>query len=237
MITFGSVFSGIGGLDIGLERAGMKCSWQVEIDSYCQRVLAKHWPDVPKFGDVRMFTPTAVDVVAGGFPCQDVSVAGPKVGIDGPRSGLWRELHRVIREIRPQVAVVENTAGLLVRGIDRVLGDLAGIGYDAEWGVLSSCRFGAPHMRKRVFVVAYPANKRQGQLRRLRCEGKGQEIGAVHWSEDKSGIQRELDGVPRRMERCRGIGNAVDPRVAEWIGRRVIEMLQGNSPTILESST
>jgi DNA (cytosine-5)-methyltransferase 1 len=166
-LTFGSLFSGIGGLDLGLERAGMKCAWQVEIDPYCQKVLTKHWPNVPKFEDVRTFTPTAVDVVAGGFPCQDVSVAGPKVGIDGPRSGLWRELHRIISEVRPQFAIVENTAGLLVRGLDRVLGDLAGIGYDAEWGVLSSCRFGAPHVRQRVFIVAYPhsLDGRAGLLR------------------------------------------------------------------------
>lgn len=230
-LSFGSLFSGIGGLDLGLERAGMKCAWQVEIDSYCQRVLSKHWPDVPKFDDVRTFTPTAVDVVAGGFPCQDVSVAGLKVGIDGPRSGLWRELHRIISEVRPRFAIVENTAGLLVRGLDRVLGDLAGIGYDAEWGVLSSCRFGAPHMRQRVFIVAYPASQRQGQLRRLECQGKSEATWRVRWSEDQSGIQRELDGVPYRLERCKGIGNAVDPRVAEWIGRRVM-MAAGRTPAL-----
>jgi DNA (cytosine-5)-methyltransferase 1 len=237
VITFGSLFSGIGGLDLGLERAGMECAWQVEIDPYCRQVLQKHWPNVPKYDDVRTFTPTAVDVVAGGFPCQDVSVAGPKVGIDGPRSGLWGELHRIICEVRPRCAIVENTAGLLVRGLNRVLGDLARIGYDAEWGVLSSCRFGAPHVRQRVFIVAYPASQRQGQLRRIRCEEKGEKIGGVHWSESKSGIQRELDGVPYRMERCRGIGNAVDPRVAEWIGCRVVEILLANTPETQEGST
>ena len=237
MLTFGSLFSGFGGLDLGLERSGMACKWQVEINDYANTILTKHWPDVPKFRDVRAFPPRpispwlganwrqefAVDGIAGGFPCQDVSVAGPKVGIDGPRSGLWREFCRIIREIRPRFVVVENTAGLLIRGMDRVLGDLARIGYDAEWGVLSSCRFGAPHVRQRVFIVAYPASERPGQLRRLKCQGKGEATWSVRWQEDQSGIQRELDGVPNRLERCTGIGNAVDPRVAEWIGRRIVE--------------
>ena len=215
----------------------MICKWQVEINDYATSVLNRHWPDVPKFRDVRSFPPRpespwlggdwrkrfAVDVICGGFPCQDVSVAGPKVGIDGPRSGLWKELHRIICEIRPRYAIVENTAGLLVRGLDRVLGDLARVGYDAEWGVLSSCRFGAPHVRQRVFIVAYPASERQGQLRRLKCQDKGKAARCVRWKEDQSGVQRELDGVPNRMERCRGIGNAVDPRVAEFIGSLVAD--------------
>lgn len=222
-LTFGSLFTGIGGLDLGLERAGMKCKWQVEINEYCRRVLERHWPNVPRFEDVRTFEPTAVDVVAGGFPCQDVSVAGKRIGIDGERSGLWREFHRVIREIRPRFVLVENTAGLLIRGMDRVLGDLAGIGYDAEWGVLSSCQFDAAHMRKRVFIVAYPASERPGQLRRLKCQDKSEAARGVRWSEDESGIHRELDGVPDRMERCTALGNAVDPRVGEWIGRRIVK--------------
>lgn len=167
-LTFGSLFAGIGGFDLGFERAGMQCKWQVEIDPYCQRVLAKHWPDVRRWDDVRTFLADIgwrleewiVDVICGGFPCQDISTANANgAGIDGDRSGLWSEYFRVIRTLRPRFAVVENVANLLKRGLGRVLGDLASIGYDAEWACIPACSFGAPHIRERVFVLAYPAER------------------------------------------------------------------------------
>src|SRR5262245_40776069 len=157
-LTFGSLFAGIGGIDLGLERAGMRCAWQVEIDDYATKVLTKHWPDVPKFRDVRSVgahnLPT-VDLIAGGFPCQDISASGPRTGIDGERSGLWREFARIIGELRPRYVLVENVADLIYRGIERVLGDLAGHGYDAEWEIIPACAFGAPHTRERMFILAY----------------------------------------------------------------------------------
>src|SRR5947208_11045335 len=158
-ITHGSLFAGIGGFDLGFERAGIKTIWQVEIDDYCRRVLAKHWPSVERFSDVRgvgkdVLAP--VDIVSGGFPCQDLSNAGKRAGIDGERSGLWSEMHRVICELRPRYVVVENVAALLIRGMGRVLGDLAEIGYDAEWDCFRASDFGAPHERERVFLIAYP---------------------------------------------------------------------------------
>jgi DNA (cytosine-5)-methyltransferase 1 len=158
-VTFGSLFAGIGGIDLGLERAGMTCKWQVEIDPWCRQVLAKHWPDVRRYEDVKAVggdTLEPVELIAGGFPCQDVSVAGQGAGIkDGTRSGLWSEFHRIIRELRPRYVLVENVPGLFANGMGRVLGDLAEIGYDAEWEVLSAADVGAPHLRKRVFIVAY----------------------------------------------------------------------------------
>jgi DNA (cytosine-5)-methyltransferase 1 len=159
-MTFGSLFSGIGGIDLGLERAGMICRWQVEIDGFCRRVLEKHWPGVRRYDDVRTFPPDGdedwnVDLIAGGFPCQDVSLAGKGAGIDGARSGLWSEFHRVVRLLRPSLVLVENVPGLYSRGLGRVLGDLASCGYDAEWDCLSAASVGAPHLRERVFVVAH----------------------------------------------------------------------------------
>src|SRR5687767_562507 len=112
-MTFGSLFAGIGGFDLGFERAGMRCEWQVEIDPYCRRVLAKHWPDVRRWDDVRTFPPDGdwgVDVICGGFPCQDISAAGKQAGIEGERSGLWGEYERIIRVLRPRIVVVENVA-------------------------------------------------------------------------------------------------------------------------------
>lgn len=163
----GSLFSGIGGIDLGFERAGFEIAWQVEIESFCRRVLAKHWPGVPKYEDVRDVGSANlewVDVIVGGFPCQDISIAGKGAGLEGARSGLWREYARIIGELRPAYAVVENTPALLHRGIDRVLGELAASGYDAEWQCLSAAAFGAPHIRERLFIIAYPT---RGEDRRV----------------------------------------------------------------------
>jgi DNA (cytosine-5)-methyltransferase 1 len=158
-VMFGSLFSGIGGIDLGLELAGMRCAWQVENDPFCRRVLAKHWPGLPLFGDIKTLDATrlaSVDVIAGGFPCQDVSSAGKQRGIEnGTRSGLWSEFNRLVRALRPRVVVVENVPGLLTSGLGRVLSDLARGGYDAEWDSLSANAVGAPHIRDRVFVTAY----------------------------------------------------------------------------------
>ncbi len=124
-LTFGSLFAGIGGFDLGFERAGLECKWQVEIDPYCQRVLAKHWPEVRRHDDIRTFPPDGsdewrVDVICGGFPCQDISDAGKRAGIDGERSGLWAEYARILGAIRPRFAVVENVAALLDNGMGSV---------------------------------------------------------------------------------------------------------------------
>jgi DNA (cytosine-5)-methyltransferase 1 len=167
-VNVGSLFSGIGGFELGFERAGMRISWQVEQDAYCRAVLARHFPDAVRFEDVREVGSgdlDPVDLICGGFPCQDLSSAGRGAGIDGARSGLWSEFARIIRELRPRYVVVENVPALLTgrgkrweRGpIGRVLGDLAEARYDAEWACLSAREFGAPHLRKRVWIVAYPA--------------------------------------------------------------------------------
>lgn len=182
----GSLFTGIGGLDLGLQRAGFEIAWQVEIDPYCRAVLGQHWQEVQRFEDVRecgAHNLSAVDVLAGGFPCQDISTAGKRSGIEGERSGLWREFARIIAEIRPCYVLIENVAALLYANktcngepreaaIATVLRDLADIGYDAEWRVLSAAEFGAPHLRKRVFIVAYDPDQR-GRTRR--AEPKGQQ--------------------------------------------------------------
>ena len=156
-MRFGSLFAGIGGFDIGLERAGMVCEWQVEIDAYAQAVLKKHWPNVRRHADVRTFPPKegewGVDVICGGFPCQDISVAGKGAGLAGARSGLWYEFARIIGELRPRFVIVENVAALLTRGIGTVLGDLSALGYDAEWHVIPASAVGAPHRRERVWII------------------------------------------------------------------------------------
>src|SRR5258708_2164912 len=156
------LFSGIGGFSLGLERAGMRTVAFCEIDPFCRRVLAKHWPDVPVYDDVRTLTAARVgscgqliDVICGGFPCQDISFAGKGAGIGGERSGLWSEYARIIGEVRPKYVIVENVAALLGRGLERVLGDLAALGFDAEWHCIPASAVGAPHRRDRVWIVAH----------------------------------------------------------------------------------
>jgi DNA (cytosine-5)-methyltransferase 1 len=185
MLTHGSLFAGIGGFDLGFERAGMKTVWQVEIDEYCRKVLERNFPDAERFGDIRecgAHNLKPVDVISGGFPCQDISVAGDGAGIsEGTRSGLWIEYARIIRELRPRFVVVENVAALLGRGLGRVLGDLAAIGYDAEWDCLPAYAFGAEHERERIFLVAYPDSSRQ-----LHPQGGKQEL----WRRTGDGDQK-----------------------------------------------
>ena len=171
MLTVGSLFSGAGLCDLGLSWAGMRHQWFCEVDPFCRGVLEKHWPAIPMYNDVRALKGAnlpAVDVLCGGFPCQDVSSAGKRKGIrDGSRSSLWYEYVRLIGEIRPKYAIVENVRGLLSCGIEDVLQDLADIRYDAEWEVLPAASLGAPHHRERVFIVAYPCGLFRGGEHRI----------------------------------------------------------------------
>lgn len=264
-LTFGSLFAGIGGADLGAERAGMECRWQVEIDDFCNRVLARHWPNVRRWRDVRTFPPRSfehsyswraaptrpfapdmrrdttraqwgVDVIWGGFPCQDISNAGHRAGIDGERSGLWSEMLRVIGVLRPGHVVVENVAAILGRGLGRVVGDLAAIGYDAEWAIVPAEVFGAGHERERLFVVSYPAGSgSQGRTQTVTVNGEASckrhcqparvFAGAIsergRW-ETEADILRVGYGLPDWVDRIRSCGNAIVPQVAEWIGRRIV---------------
>src|SRR5690606_33333535 len=155
-MRIGSLFSGIGGLELGLERAGLgRVAWQCEIDPYCRAVLARHWPEARRYDDARAIDGSAarVDVVCGGFPCQPVSVAGKRLAQADER-WLWPEFARVVRELRPAIVVVENVPGLRSAGLRDVLADLAALGFDAEWSCLAASDVGAPHIRRRLFIVA-----------------------------------------------------------------------------------
>ncbi len=169
MPTFGSLFAGIGGIDLGLERAGWTCRWQVEIDEFCRHVLEHHWPDVPRYGDIRGIDWSGVervDLLAGGFPCQPVSHAGRRLAQDDAR-WLWPEFLRAIRALRPDYVLVENVPGLLDRGFGDVIGGLAASGYDAEWDCIPAAAVGAPHIRDRFWLVAH---------------SEGRELGIFDWS-------------------------------------------------------
>jgi DNA (cytosine-5)-methyltransferase 1 len=332
-MTVGSLFSGIGGFDLGLERAGMDIRWQVERDPWCQKILAKHWPDVPRYGDVTTLTGDElepVDLICGGFPCQPVSVAGQQKGTDDDR-WLWPEFRRVVGLLGPRYVLVENVPGLFTanggHAFGEILGDLADLGYDAEWTVLSAADVGAPHLRKRVWIVSHAkrgrcgtngerrsmgqvedrqthdkrssqepdsladaevfpewaglrARRSGGERRRRSRDSSGTLADAqqpresadrsvyqrgslspeehartslppraevAHSTHPESGraymadadrrvfdapiggewepepdVGRVADGVPRRVDRLRGLGNAIVPQCAEWIGRQIL---------------
>jgi len=330
MLTFGSLFAGIGGLDLGLERAGMQCKWQVEIDDYATRILERHWPNVRRWRDVTTFPPDTesndakqsceqstsertredctqergklwdelagrsisksewtVDLICGGFPCQDISYAGRGAGLEGKRSGLFFEAIRVVRLIRPKYVLLENVAALLTRGLDVVLGTLAEIGYDAEWHCIPAAAVGAPHIRDRVFIIAYHMadavgnsdrafrsatrkagdrknNEKYCQRRRaVQSDGagavggngpasdanskrlpqrkredskrawsiSGSEPSRSEWWAVEPDVGRVAHGVPSRVDRLRGLGNAVVPQIGEYIGKEILRWESNGSKT------
>jgi DNA (cytosine-5)-methyltransferase 1 len=270
MYTVGSLFTGIGGLDLGLERAGMTVRWQVERDPWCQRVLAKHWPDVPRYKNVENVGVDLepVDLICGGFPCQPVSQAGQQKGTDDDR-WLWPEFQRIVGLLRPRYVLVENVPGLFTanggHAFGEVIGGLADSGYDCEWSVLSAADVGAPHRRKRVWIVAYSTSNRWGS-RGTECAGlwgwpssecpdslahadseglEGRKLLPERPSERTIGetglddrrifggpvggdwavepdVGRVAHGIPKRVDRLRGLGNAVVPQCAEAIGHMIL---------------
>ncbi len=248
MLTVGSLFSGIGGLDLGLEQAGMKTIWQVEYDDWARGKLDENFPHTEKFKDVREVGKhdlRPVDLICGGFPCQDISICNVNAkGLEGERSGLWSEYFRIVCELRPRYIVIENVAKLAVFGLHRVMSDLASIGYDAEWQTLRATSFGLPHTRTRLFVVAYAESVRPvssqfqnifdtqsfkptgSRFRGTRVSLENLEYSFVEIPEHlrmDNGISFELSEIEAAVK---GYGNAVAPPVAKWIGERIIEFDQ-----------
>ena len=239
MLTVGSLFAGIGGFDLGLERAGMQVKWQVEIDPYCLKVLEKHWPHVRRYTDIKTVDwpgVEPVDLVCGGFPCQDISnlhQAGR--GLSGVKSGLWSEYKKAIIALTPKWVVIENVAAIRSKGLWRLLHDLDEIGYDAEWHCIPAGAVGAPFPRDRAWVMAYPHGQRQqacvcqGDFRASAAKGKAMESARPSygdfptWNAPEPVLPRVAHGIPARVDRNRALGNAVVPQVVEWIGKQIIE--------------
>lgn len=229
-LTFGSLFTGIGGFDLGLERAGLEGKWQVENDPYCNRILDKHWPDTPRYGDVRELsgsTLEAVDVICGGFPCQPLSVAGKRQAQADPR-WLWPHFARLVDELRPRYVLVENVPGLwTTTGGAEVVSDLAEIGYDSRWNRIFAATVGAPHYRERVFILAYPHSTGPQGLRperELRKDQSQIQITGSDWWVSEPGVDRVANGIPHRVDRLRVIGNALLPQVAEMVGLWLVDL-------------
>lgn len=227
-LKVGSLFSGIGGLDLGFEWAGFQVIYQVEIDAEARKILARHWPDVPKYEDIRDINPfPSCDILVGGFPCQDISQANNHaMGISGPKSSLWAEYLRAIKQVEPAYVVIENVSALryLGRGFGSILQDLADIGYNVEWQVLPASFVGAPHKRARMWVVAYPNSHSQPNLP---FDAKTQVMPKPccldwSWVNPPKDIRMD-DGVSRKLDRSRRkqLGNAVVPAAAYYIAEAI----------------
>lgn len=249
-LTYGSLFSGIGGLDLAVEEVfGAEPAWHCDVDPNAAKVMVHHWPGVPNLGDiqdVKWAEVPPVDIICGGFPCQDISSAGKRAGIaEGNRSGLWFRYADAVRDLRPRLVVVENVGALLVRGLDIVLGSLAELGYDARWTCLRASVIGAPHQRNRLFLVGVPRDTEReggegGQLRPgglWRHQGPAGEPsgdppdpgGERHGGEQDGGVVGRMgggeEGPARERERPRELagdrGSAVDwgryaPAIRRW---------------------
>lgn len=229
------LFSGIGGFSLGLERTGgFETVAFCEIEPYCRSVLAKHWPDVPCHHDIRtlQFEFGMAEVVAAGFPCQDISLAGQGAGLAGARSGLWWQVRRAIRLVRPRFALLENVAALLHRGMGTVLGSLAAIGYDAEWHCVPAGHVGAPHERDRVWIVAYTdeAGCEDPEGRSGPSQKKGREIPIAdhvgRWPRQRAiepKMVRVVHGLSADVDAVAALGNSVFPQIPELIGHAILE--------------
>jgi DNA (cytosine-5)-methyltransferase 1 len=245
MHTVGSLFAGIGGFDLGFERAGFKTVWQVEKNADCRIVLRSQFPNADRgVTDVRFAGArnlAAVDVICGGWPCQDISVAqtGGWLGLDGDRSGLFFHFVRIIGELRPRAVAMENVAALLGRGMGRVLGALAAIGYDAEWDCISASAIGAIHQRNRVWIVAYPREK--GWAGRVFGPSflESAKAALSQLGHDMPGGWGDLPAVVQRIPHSNGLsvgmvrrlvspfGNAVVPQIPELIAQRLKAVIGG----------
>lgn len=235
-----SLFAGIGGLDLGLERAGSTTVGQVELDPYCTEVLANHWPEVPRHDDVRTAPDwwlgeqrPEVHIVSGGFPCQPFSSLGLGLGVGDARWG-WPWMADVIRAVRPRYVVVENVPRLL-RDADAfgwILGDLHQLGFDAEWSIVPACAMDASHARERLLLVAYPAGGNGEQPLHLQAAvasgragtgAAGRDAGADRWLPEPD-VGRVAHGLPKQLVApgLRALGNAVVPPVAEFVGRLIV---------------
>ena len=246
MIRLGSLFSGIGGLELGIERAASSAGleavtvWQVERDQFARRILKKHWPNATRFDDVFEFPPTdaaglEVDLICGGFPCQPVSIAGKQKGANDER-WLWDEMRRICEVLRPRFILAENVPGLLSAGTFRgqlfgnILRDLAALGYYVEWDCIPASAVGAAHRRDRVFILADTDDP--GRQEQRRTESAQAQHSATErrrqWSPEPD-VCRVVNGVSDRVDRVkrlRCLGNAVVPQVAELVGGWIFDRLK-----------
>tara|TARA_Y100000310_G_scaffold233928_1_gene236816 strand:- start:474 stop:1214 length:741 start_codon:yes stop_codon:yes gene_type:complete len=232
------LFSGIGGFSLGLERTGgFETVAFCEIEPFPKKVLAKHWPEVPQYEDIRNLTAArlradgiAVDAISAGWPCQDISQNGGGAGLAGDRSGLWFEALRLISELRPQIVFLENVTELLDNGMGEVLGSLSEIRYDAEWHAIPLSYAGTCHIRDRVWILAHPAEKpglyqSNAPERAQRLRDDRIAWPACPWDAPEACVRSVEDGLPNDVARFEALGNGLGPQIPELLGNAYLESI------------
>lgn len=227
-MTHGSLFSGIEGFGLGAAFAGIKTIWSCEFEEYQTKVIKKNFGENHDTNrDIKTYrNPQFVDIISGGFPCQDISIAGKGIGITGERSGLWKEMFRILGEVRPRYVIIENSPMLVVRGFEQVLCDLSQIGYDAEWQCLSGTDFGIQQNRERLYCIAYPnknSSSRGLQNTIFRKPYLSRELTRIYpgWRTRQSIPSPKFVGrhneLPNWVDRVECLGNAVQPIIAHYL--------------------
>lgn len=235
-LTHGSLFSGIGGFEVGAERLGIRTVWSCEINKKSRKILKKHFPKTTQYEDIRKTTmPGYVDIISVGFPCTDISKSGKMEGIHGDKSKLWFEANRIVCEVLPKYIIIENVPTLAIRGLETVLANIAKAGYDAEWQTISNASFGYPHARQRLYIIAYPSSERLQE--NVRNKGGFKSI-FKSWTSSipdayslskrvyemsEREFRRNDNGFRDWSFRINALGNAVNPTIAEYLFDCIIE--------------
>lgn len=219
------LFNGIGGFALAADRMGWENVAHCEIDSFCNRIMKKHYPNSIKHEDIKTtdfrIYRGRIDLISGGFPCQDISIASrTSKGIDGEKSGLWRELVRAIAEVQPRYVVIENSTAILSRGFERLLFEVSQIGYNAEWHCLKGNQFGVPQRRKRLFLILYPAGYGNGMAKGQILTG-WDKLEYTAWGHTRDRVYGVADDVPCRVDRHRALGNSVIVQIVYQIFRAI----------------
>ena len=243
-MTHASVFTGIGVFDLAASEVGLQNIFQVEIDGWCQKILTKRFPKTDKYFDINEFEARkyrgTIDILSGGFPCQDISISGRGEGIDGARSGLWSQYCRIISESLPGYVLIENSPQITKKGFEKILHDLYEIGYDAEWESFFASEFGKCHKRERIYVLAYPnIQGRRGLLHYIKRSLAEENSQADTLDSQRSPFLRfaEMfgeppvfrvdDGLAKRLDaikRLGGCGNAVVKDIPKRIFQTIINL-------------
>ncbi len=218
-LTHGSLFSGVGGFELGAEWSSINTLWNCEIEEFNRKQLKKLFSNAKQYQDITtMSYPEAVDIISGGFPCQNISLAASKnrVGVDGDKSGLWREMLRICQEVKPKYIIIENSHTILTKGFNIILSEFAKIGYDAEWQILQGFQFGIPQRRRRLYAIFYSTSIGDRMEERQIFSGWNKLIYPA-WRDTEPKIYGVSDVIPDRVAKHRALGNAVQPLITHYL--------------------
>lgn len=224
-MTHGSLFTGIGGFDLAARSQGVETIWNCEINEFNRGQLKRHFTETKQYTNILdVYEPESVDIISGGFPCQNISIAASKKrdGVDGDKSGLWREMHRICESVRPKYIIIENSSAILSQGFEIILEAFAEIGYDAEWQTLHGYQFGAAQRRRRLYAIFYPSVIGD-RMEEKQIFSRWNKPEYPTWRDSEPKVYGMAHDVPNRVAKHRALGNAVQPNVARYLFKIIKE--------------